>query len=128
VDDSTAYLDIFVLDVATSKEVNLTNTDNISENEPCWSPNGKKIAFTAGSGWEWGVYVMDADGNNINKVGDDLRQPSWLPDNRRIMAMRTMADRVYSLVNIDIDGRNMKTLIESGDKYTYVSDPVWLGR
>jgi Tol biopolymer transport system component len=127
VDDTTDFDDLFTMDISSGKVVNLTNTDNVSEGEPYWSPDGKKIAFTAGSGWEWGVYVMDADGNNIKKVGDDLRQPSWLPDNRSIMAMRTMADRVYSLVIVDIDGQNMRTVIQSGDKYTYVADPVWLG-
>jgi Tol biopolymer transport system component len=133
VDDSTAYLDIFVLDVATSKEVNLTNTDNISENEPRWSPNGKKIAFMSSAGVEYPnyIYVMDADGHNLKEVAARLGQPSWLPDNRRLVAAGRWEDGTIAMVTVDAESGKIKKLVPYRlivDNYSGMQYPVWLGK
>jgi Tol biopolymer transport system component len=41
--------------------------------EPLWSPDGESIIFNgsaAGSGLGYGIYRMDADGSNVERVGD----------------------------------------------------------
>jgi Tol biopolymer transport system component len=60
------------------------NLDQITDvpqpdNEPAWSPDGKKIAFTGARDGTIDVWVMDADGDNAVslKGGGWNRNPSW---------------------------------------------------
>ena len=54
------------------------------DNDPSWSPDGKRIAFASKRGQEdgdWDIYVMDADGGNLqnltnNPLAKDI-QPAW---------------------------------------------------
>jgi len=58
-------------------------TDNlIWEFEPCWSPDGKRIAFTVSENATSDIFVMDADGDNVTQMTDDSaddRSPAWAP-------------------------------------------------
>lgn len=45
-------------------EVNLTNTENIKEETPCWSPDGKKIAYVH----DGEIWTMDDDGKNQKQL------------------------------------------------------------
>src|ERR671914_150310 len=59
--------DIWVMNADGTNQTNLTNTPDINEGQPAWSPDGTKIAFTGpGTPNEDGVrrgdiYLMDAD-------------------------------------------------------------------
>ena len=44
-----------------------------------WSPNGKTIAFTSDALW-----LVNADGTNLRRVGESGIQPAWSPDSRKI--------------------------------------------
>jgi Tol biopolymer transport system component len=55
--------------------------------DPCWSPDGSRIAFHGGPGWgpENGVYVMRSDGGTVDQVshvsgtGYSYSYPQWQP-------------------------------------------------
>jgi len=55
---------------------------------PAWSPDGKRIAFLAeGIGGDSDLYLIDADGNDLQKITDtpsDESFPVWSPDGTRI--------------------------------------------
>ena len=57
-------------------------------NWPTWSPDGKKIAFTADLHTH--VYVMDADGRNLERVVPVhfKARPTWSPDGTKIASTR----------------------------------------
>lgn len=65
---------------------------------PAWSPNGKQIVFARGE-WNKDIYVMNADGSNVNRIVhykipvstySDLGKPlccfnpDWSPDGKKI--------------------------------------------
>ncbi|MCZ6676416.1 MAG: hypothetical protein O7E52_04115, partial [Candidatus Poribacteria bacterium] len=63
---------------------------------PCWSPDGKRIAFTKGSvagiGFKASIYVMDAEGGEAKPLTpeSDLidQEPTWSPDGTQIAFLR----------------------------------------
>ena len=52
---------------------------------PAWSPDGKQIAFHSTRNETGGIFLMDADGNNITELTDKGEYaPSWSPDGKQI--------------------------------------------
>src|SRR5579871_1251333 len=75
---------IFVLDLHTGVEHNLTRTPN-NELTPAWSRDGSQIAFISETPNDMnsGLYVMSDDGSDPHQVSDanDIyRDPIWSPD------------------------------------------------
>ncbi len=64
-------------------------TDNTWEDEhPMWSPDGKKIAFTANPEGNYDIFIMNADGSNINPITSfplDENWATWFPDGKSIV-------------------------------------------
>jgi TolB protein len=79
--------DLFVLDAGDTPR-NLTNTPDVEEEFPAWSPDGGKLAFVASpAGGEnlprRQIFVMDADGSGRTQLtaGPGARtNPVWSPD------------------------------------------------
>ena len=80
--------EIFVMDADGSNVQRLTHNDKVDA-RPVWSPDGRRIAFHSrrdGSSDQPGVfseqeiYVMDADGGNVERLTDNNRydgHPDW---------------------------------------------------
>jgi TolB protein len=49
--------------------------------EPAWSPDGTRIAWSDGEGMHGSVYVMSADGTNVRKLAAG-QSPVWRPRKR----------------------------------------------
>ena len=81
-----SYTDIYVMTPDGKLWANLTGWSDLGEETPVWSPDGKRIAFTAIGPEYQGVYVMDADGSHVQQITDwDSRlPPAWWPDGRRL--------------------------------------------
>jgi len=67
--------EVFVLDVETGEQLNLTN-NIVPEYWPTWSPDGSRIAFVSERDSPRGdIYVMNADGSDVKRLTDnDLRE------------------------------------------------------
>ena len=87
--------EIYVVDPDTRKATNVTNHP-AADAEPCWSPDGKRIAFVSDRSGAAEVWVMAADGTgpkqltrgaDLGPVTEELRVGTklrWSPDGRRI--------------------------------------------
>jgi len=109
---------IYLKNLLTGKTRRLTHA-GVYNSSPAWSPDGKKITF---AGWEkdhFDVFVMNADGSNLERLTtakktngkmSNNEYPSFSPDGRFILfaSNRTMNYQLY-IVNIDSKDSNRLT-------------------
>ena len=98
-------------------------TDNTS---PSYSPDGRQIAFISGKSGQPQVYIMDADGSNIQLLTaytpgtrSYRASPDWSPDGRAIAYEQQ--NGIFQIWMIDVRDRNPKQLTSEGEN----EDPSW---
>jgi len=112
------------LDSGTPKKITIgRGTDNTS---PSYSPDGHQIAFISGKSGSPQVYIMDADGSNVQLlttytpgVRSYRASPDWSPDGRAI-AYEQQSGR-FQIFMIDLRDRVPKQLTSEGEN----EDPSW---
>lgn len=98
-------------------------TDNTS---PSYSPDGRQIAFISGKSGQPQVYIMDADGSNVQLLTpysagrrSYRAGPDWSPDGRAIAYEQQMGN--FQIWMIDLRDRTPKQLTSEGEN----EDPSW---
>jgi len=98
-------------------------TDNTS---PSYSPDGSQIAFISGKSGSPQVYIMDADGSNVQLltpykpgVRSYRASPDWSPDGRAIAYEQQQG--LFQVWMIDLRDRVPKQLTSEGEN----EDPSW---
>jgi dipeptidyl aminopeptidase/acylaminoacyl peptidase len=106
--------DIFIVDLATGIETQLTNT-SANEDYPSWSPDGNRIAFNTDRDGNYEIYVMNADGSNPSRLTDNADGdyiPSWSPDGSQIV-FSSNRDGEMEIYLMDTDGTNQRRLTKN---------------
>ena len=122
--DNPQNSEIYVMDADGQNEQRLTNNPN-EDQYPSWSPDGKRMVFSARReghfksdfGITDEIYVMDADGENQQRLTENRavdQWPSWSPDGKRI-AFYSRRDGNPEIYVMDADGGNQQNL----------TDPAW---
>ena len=78
--------DLYITAENTTGERRLTSNPGLDE-DPAWSPDGRKLAFTTNRDGNREIYVMDADGSNAVRLTHEPAadyEPTWSPDGSRI--------------------------------------------
>ena len=114
--------DVWKMNPDGTDEVNLTNTPDIAESDPAWSPDGNRIAFSA-DGTSFGIWMMDGDGSNPRRITTTDWRPFWSPTGARIGVSTFVKELGYGIDAIDPDGTN-RTSLFSGYAEPVVGD--WL--
>jgi TolB protein len=76
---------LFVLDLASGAVRRVGSVGDWLDEEPSWSPDGKRIAFssTRGQKKNLDIFVMDADGGNLTRLTEHPateQEPVWAHD------------------------------------------------
>ncbi|MDO8617059.1 MAG: hypothetical protein Q7T33_15220 [Dehalococcoidia bacterium] len=86
VSDRDGNQEIYVMNADGSGLANLTNNAALDD-EPWWSPDGKRIGFKSSRGGRVDLWAMNADGSNPQEVTMDPAlegQLRWSPDGKKI--------------------------------------------
>ena len=81
-DGTEGIFDLYVMDSTGANEVNVTNTPNISEEYPSWSPDGSAIAFSRDGDIYKFTAVGAQMGTNLKRLTTDPifeMEPDWNP-------------------------------------------------
>jgi Tol biopolymer transport system component len=115
----TAKGDIWVVDVATGRRIQLTQSRGVIDFDPHWSPDGKQLVFRSerfhapdptSTGYN-GIFVINADGtgeHTVNPPGGGLF-PEWAPDGR-IVFSSPRPDGTEGLFAVRPDGTHLQNL------------------
>ena len=94
-----------------SDPVRLTASPGFDEN-PSWSPDGRRIAFDSMRDGNLEIYVMNADGSGSVRVTDHPAIdaiPSWSPDGKRIVFVsERIAKGQRRLFSVAVNGGGVK--------------------
>lgn len=69
---------------------NLTNTKDVVERDPAWSPDGKSIAYLSDESGEYALHIRDQSGlGEVRKINlgtppTFYYSPAWSPDSKKI--------------------------------------------
>jgi Tol biopolymer transport system component len=114
---------IYTVDVQGRNRKALTTGQGINT-DPCWSPDGKRIAFASTRDGNYEIYVMDADGGNIHRLTNnpyrDIR-PRFSPDGKRI-AFTSHRDGNAEVYVMNADGSGVRRLTNNLERDDY---PTW---
>jgi TolB protein len=103
--------EIFLVDPSTGDATNLTRSPKSEDRYPCWSPDGKRFAFTSDRDGAFNLYVADIDGRNVRCL-TELRSPavaympSWVGD-RIVFGLH---DARAEIASVKPDGGDMRIL------------------
>src|SRR5215207_3748306 len=121
--DGDVLLDIWVMDADGSNLTNLTNSPNLSEYQPSWSPSSTQLVFVRDVPGQViseqpDIFVMDANGqtpaSNLTNTDESEFGPAWSPDGTKI-AFAGVREGGYEIVTMDPDGQNETIL--TGDSF-----------
>jgi TolB protein len=110
----TGDTEVFIVDPATGDAWNVSRSPTSEDRYPCWSPDGKHVAFISDRAGSPNLYVTDAKGKHPRQL---LRtkavcyMPSWVGD-RIVFGMHGEKPEMAS---IRADGTELKILGDGHD-------------
>jgi dipeptidyl aminopeptidase/acylaminoacyl peptidase len=135
---------LFTVPADGSAEPTQLTDGDFEDADPCWSPDGTRLAFTSARDEDWDVspvrdlYAVDAAGGPPEKITSTdavVERPSWSPDGRRLAYLHYPGvfddPRHTQVAVVDVATGERRVLTESLDRncapYPTVREPIWDG-
>ncbi len=118
---------IFEINLKTQIIKQLTRGPGIINTSPSYSPDGKKIVFNSDRGGSRQLYIMNADGSNVERIsfgGGAYAAPNWSPRGDYIAFTKIAAGdfKIGVIKPEGLDEENNERIITSGH---LVEGPCW---
>ena len=116
---------IYTIDLSSGRITPVARDGNWNDEQPRWSPDGRRIAFKSDRAGSFNLYTMDADGRNIVRLtdhGGNDHDPSWLPD-RQSLVFASDRDRGpgrLDLYRLWLDGGAVERLTTYFNGYAFM--------
>jgi TolB protein len=124
---ATSDSDIFIVNVdelldGVAAPMNLTNNPEAIDDDPDWSPDGRRIVFTSHPvtddpirSNQAEIYMINVDGTGLTRLtfnAEEERGPSWSPDGSRIVYMCRIGGgaAVFEICDMKADGSDRRQL------------------
>jgi serine/threonine-protein kinase len=104
--------EIYVMNPDGTDQRRLTYNDGM-DNQPAWSPDGRRIAFSRVGGGGVDIFIMNADGSeqtrltNQTAAGPMAHGATWSPDGKRIAFQSFVRPDIYVIA---VDGTGLTNL------------------
>lgn len=125
---TTIYSDLYTMRADGTAQTRLTFNPQSNYFGPSWSPDGRKIAFSLGSGsGSFNLYTMNADGSNpmqLTHLDLTCYLQRWSPDGSKLVfiAQQGSDTTTAAIYTINADGSNLRKLThEHAQEY----GPIW---
>lgn len=115
--------EIFTIPAEKGLTRNITNTPNIHDRSPIYSPDGKWIAYISDKTGETEVFIAKPDGTGEVQLTNNAKTyryfVKWSPDSKKLLC----SDKLMELYIIDIKTKEITTIRKS--KVWEITDFTW---
>ena len=111
--------ELFVVNSDGSGRQNITNTPDVSETTPAWSPDGKKLVYQRHPrrrGADTEIAIIHVKSGSKWRITDDSYQdahPAWSPDGTEIVFVNQTDPATNDLSTMNRDGSGLRQLTDS---------------
>jgi dipeptidyl aminopeptidase/acylaminoacyl peptidase len=123
--DDLTQTDIMLADLDSGDARPVTDTPARNNRQPCWSPDGSRLAYISDRSGYYELYVFDvATGaeRRITRVEHDLSHPAWSPDGRQVLCIINR-NGAFDIVMVDAESGAMSDVRAA---YGVHTRPQWL--
>jgi Tol biopolymer transport system component len=106
------FYQLYIINVDDGSEHKLIETE-FSTHHPDWHPNGTSLSIDTETDLQGDIYIVNADGSDLQLLIEDGFWADWSPDGTQIV-FASRRDGNVELYLADTDGSNQRRLTQNG--------------